>query len=164
MSIMNGLKKAYKIFWYVIGAFTLIFFFIFAVFFDCDEKKLNRSIENTTAVVQEEASAAVATVEVSGGGQGGGTDQEKAVAELEKEVVLFVKGEWCGTCTQEGVFFKFQGYVEEGSATWTATNKKAIGDCPAGSEWWLNRDEDGTNSKVPPKCKSITPKVFFNLK
>jgi len=96
---------------------------------------------------------------------GGGGGQGDAMAELEKEAARWIKGGGGMTFEKEGAFFKFNGYADEGMVSWTATGKKAIGDCPAGSEWALSIDpEDGTkSSNFPPKCNSITPKVIIDF-
>jgi tetratricopeptide (TPR) repeat protein len=98
-------------------------------------------------------------------GCGGGGGQGDAAAELEKEATRWAKGGGGVTYEEEGVFFTFNGYAGEGMVFWTATGKKAIGDCPAGSEWVLRIDpEDGTkSSNFPPKCKSITPKAIIDF-
>jgi len=92
-------------------------------------------------------------------------EQEKATAELEKEATAWIKGGGGVTFDNEGVFFKFNGYAGEGVVSWTATSKKAIGDCPAGSAWGVSLDhEDGTkSSNFPPKCKPITPTVIIDF-
>jgi hypothetical protein len=110
-------------------------------------------------------SQASAPTNQQSGGNGG--EQENATAELEKEATAWVKGGGGVTTEEEeGLFFKFNGFAGEGVVSWTATSKKAIGDCPAGSAWGLSYDhEDGTkSSNFPPKCKSITPKVIIDFK
>ena len=101
------------------------------------------------------------------------------IAELEQEAKKYVEegyDRYDEAMKKEGRFFSFK---EEGSAedigqdglsyyranyTWKATSKVKIGNCPAKSVWEMHTyvDRHGVEgeSKVPPKCESITPKVI----
>jgi hypothetical protein len=61
-----------------------------------------------------------------------------------------------------GQFFSINQTVSKfEGATWTATSKEQIGDCPAKSEWII-KDPGVVSITIPPKCESITPKVFID--
>ena len=109
------------------------------------------------------------------------------IAELEQEAKKYVEEGYNNrhreawkdgkyNKAKEGRFFSFK---EEGSEedieqdelsyyqasyTWKAISKVKIGNCPAKSVWEMHTsaDKHGVEgeSKVPPKCESITPKVI----
>jgi uncharacterized protein (TIGR02145 family) len=96
-----------------------------------------------------------------------------ATAELEREAKKWQKNTSSYKNT-EGEFFSFKkmerSFSETGAVerVWTATSKIKIGDCPAKSVWemmlWAEEGMGIGNNKVPPKCKSITPKAIIGHK
>ena len=64
----------------------------------------------------------------------------------------------------EGTYFSFKGTKDKyGYYRWSATSKVVIGDCPAKSVWKMEygyESDEFAGNEVPPKCKSITPKVI----
>jgi len=147
----------------------------------CDKKPAKEAAQTddgggkTEAVVAEAQSAAVSTIEVApldAGKKTGGATQYPEMAELEKEVKMWKddKVEWQldgygSTYKKSGQFFDFSGSSAEGEGQMSATNKKQIGDCPAGSVWSVSSDQEGWGKfEIPTKCKSITPKSIIEFK
>jgi predicted nucleic acid-binding Zn ribbon protein len=101
------------------------------------------------------------------------TGESAPMTELRQEAENWIKKS-CSFEEKQGEYFSFRcGAVNpctdcgSGENKWTATSEVEIGDCPAGNVWvmvrWANEEGEGGNNKVPPECKSITPKVIINF-
>jgi len=132
--------------------------------------KLNEKIETNKELerkkAEEEREALIAAIE---------KDPAPAIAELEEEAKKW-QSNAKKTGKSEGNFFSYIiarvpspcyecgfNYLE----TWKAISKMKMGDCPAKSVWTMhNALDEGSywGNKLPPKCKSVTPKVISNYK
>jgi len=104
--------------------------------------------------------------------EGGANAQYPEMAELEAEAATWKDDKVDWTINENGVtsyqksgqFFDFSGTSAEGEGELSATSKKQIGDCPAGSVWSVSGDQQGWGKfEIPQNCASITPKSITDF-